>query len=306
MDRKDQSSWWPPKNWRLSWPLARQFLWISGVGLALGYSIWLAIDTANFTGYIPLTFVLLFILIRIGYRYEWTGFGETYHPKSEANEIQPRKTLWDWMSIQLVPAIIVLLGFGLTWYLNNSEQARQAEEVARAEVIRARFATLQAYLDQVSAVVLEKDLRYAQKDSDVRTLMQARTSAALRAVGPENRRTLLLFLYDTRLIDRKNTVISLADADLSEASLSDASLSEADLHASNLSGADLSEANLSRANLTDADLTGAVLTDANLTEAKGWTKEQLSTAGSLEGATMPNGQKYEDWLKDREKRQQDE
>jgi hypothetical protein len=32
----------------------------------------------------------------------------------------------------------------------------------------------------------------------------------------------------------------------------------------------------------------------------------LSAAISLEGATMPNGQKYEDWLKDREKRQQDE
>jgi hypothetical protein len=29
-------------------------------------------------------------------------------------------------------------------------------------------------------------------------------------------------------------------------------------------------------------------------------------AKPLYGATMPNGQKYEDWLKDREKRQQDE
>jgi hypothetical protein len=97
MVHKDRSSWWPPKNWSLSWSLARQVLWISGLGFALVYSIWLAIGTDNFIGYIPLALVLLFTLIRIGYRYEWTGFGETYHPKSEENEIQPRKTLWDWM-----------------------------------------------------------------------------------------------------------------------------------------------------------------------------------------------------------------
>jgi uncharacterized protein YjbI with pentapeptide repeats len=43
--------------------------------------------------------------------------------------------------------------------------------------------------------------------------------------------------------------------------------------------------------LTDANLAGADLTDAIITE------EQLAQCASLEGATMPNGQKYEDWLK---------
>ena len=34
-------------------------------------------------------------------------------------------------------------------------------------------------------------------------------------------------------------------------------------------------------------------------ETKGWTKEQVlaAVADSLKGATMPNGPKYEDWLK---------
>jgi hypothetical protein len=37
------------------------------------------------------------------------------------------------------------------------------------------------------------------------------------------------------------------------------------------------------------------------------THEELEQrAKSLKGATMPNGQKYEDWLKDTKKRQQDE
>jgi uncharacterized protein YjbI with pentapeptide repeats len=60
-------------------------------------------------------------------------------------------------------------------------------------------------------------------------------------------------------------------------------------------GADLSGADLSGANLVRTDLGGA-----NLTGVKNWTDDQLRRAGSLKGATMPNGQIYEDWLKDRE------
>ena len=81
------------------------------------------------------------------------------------------------------------------------------------------------------------------------------------------------------------------DADLSDADLSDAKLSEADL----------SYDNLSSANLQGANLTDAVLRGTNLSNAK-VTGEQLAEAKSLEGATMPDGQKYEDWLKDKEGR----
>ena len=50
-----------------------------------------------------------------------------------------------------------------------------------------------------------------------------------------------------------------------------------------LSNANLSNANLSNANLREADLSKADLSNAD-----------------LKGAYMPNGQKYEDWLKDKE------
>jgi uncharacterized protein YjbI with pentapeptide repeats len=66
-----------------------------------------------------------------------------------------------------------------------------------------------------------------------------------------------------------------------------------------LSGADLSGADLSGADLSGADLSGADLENATVS------KEQLARCESLEGATMPNGQKYEDWLKDREVRGED-
>ena len=73
---------------------------------------------------------------------------------------------------------------------------------------------------------------------------------------------------------------------------------DADLSDANLSEADLSYDNLSSANLQGANLTDAVLRGTNLSNAK-VTSEQLAEAKSLEGATMPNGQKYEEWLKSR-------
>jgi hypothetical protein len=51
-------------------------------------------------------------------------------------------------------------------------------------------------------------------------------------------------------------------------------------------------------------LSGAQLTEAALTKSK-ITREQLEKCKTLKGATMPNGQKYEVWLKDREDRKED-
>jgi uncharacterized protein YjbI with pentapeptide repeats len=131
-------------------------------------------------------------------------------------------------------------------------------------------------------------------------------------------------------------VLSIQGANLIRADLRGAHLQGADLRKATMWGADLtmaylSEANLSEANLSNGrgfyndpqsvrlmgelfgedlqrslnerlvDLSGANLRGANLSGAQGITNEELERqAKSLAGATMPNGQKYEDWLKDRE------
>ncbi len=59
--------------------------------------------------------------------------------------------------------------------------------------------------------------------------------------------------------------------------------------ATKLLGAALREAKLDETGLSDANLSVA-----NLTGATGWTEEQLAAAKNLVGATMPNGQKYEE------------
>jgi uncharacterized protein YjbI with pentapeptide repeats len=94
-------------------------------------------------------------------------------------------------------------------------------------------------------------------------------------------------------------VVSLAYANLSGCALNGHSLLGIDLSGANLSGADLSRADLRVADLSRARLRGANLRGAILRGAKGWTEEQLTAAKSLERATMPDGQKYEDWLKRR-------
>ena len=102
--------------------------------------------------------------------------------------------------------------------------------------------------------------------------------------------------------------ITLSHATLSDAYLPHADLSNAHLVETDLRGANLSHANLSRATLDCHNLRPsgrANLSYANLNNLRGCTKEELRSAFTLKGATMPNGQKYEEWLKDRE-RQQDE
>jgi len=142
-------------------------------------------------------------------------------------------------------------------------------------------------------------------------------------------------LSNAKLSSAKLRNADLREADLSRADLSGADLSAANvrythlnyanlskailrktylrhgyLHGSDLSGAHLNEADLSaaaltRANLSDADLSGADLNHADLREAD-LTGVDLTKVWSLKGATMPNGQKYEDWFKSKDRREDGE
>lgn len=80
--------------------------------------------------------------------------------------------------------------------------------------------------------------------------------------------------------------------------LREAILIEAQLCDAWLGGADLRGAKVRSADLTGAQLKGADLSYADLEGARGITTEELERqAHSLEGTTMPDGQKYEEWLK---------
>src|SRR5215217_6057423 len=201
--------------------------------------------------------------------WEWTDFGE--------------KTLWDWLQLLSALAIPVVLAVAGFWFTAWQGERQQAIEDQRANVERdvedqrAQDTALQAYLDQMTELILEKNLRDSKEESEVRTLARARTLTVLGRLGPDRKRSVLQFLYESTLVQQGNPIVDLENADLSEANLRldnliDANLSDATLRGANLSDATLAYAtlvyaNLNYASLNQANLRGAELSDANLNEA---------------------------------------
>jgi hypothetical protein len=185
-----------------------------------------------------------------------------------------------------------------------TEEARRKRDLEVAEQ-RAQDEALQAYLDKMTDLLVVHKLGKPQDDKDelqenpVRTVAWARTKTVLRRLDGDRKGAVLRFLREADLIKKGRPVIrSLSGADLREANLEGSVLEDTALDGVVLRKAVLRRANLTGADLKDADLTGANLSGAIVT------KEQLEAAKSLEGATMPNGQKYEDWLKDKKAREE--
>jgi cell division protein FtsB len=246
-------------------------------------------------------------------------------------------TVRDWLQLLIVPLALVVIGF-LFSVQQDARQQRIEDQRAKAErelaEQRAQDEALQAYLDQMGQLMLDRKLLETEQDDPVHTLAQARTSTVILRLDAEHNASVIRFLSDSGLaVSSEASPRLLRDITLSHATLSDINLSHIDLTVADLSGADLSGAVLDNANLTaailsdanlsdaylgEADLSGAYLRNANLREAnlrnanlsdaylrkanlsaaQSITSEELEQqAASLEGATMPNGQKYEDWLK---------
>jgi hypothetical protein len=216
--------------------------------------------------------LVVFVLARLGSWVSW------------------KRPFWDWLELLIIP---VVLGLGAFWFNN---QARKSEQEIAAD--RARDDALQHYLDRMSELVLDKNLKGADADAAVRYVARARTLGVLRSLEGDQkgrREQLVRFLYEAELIKRAETpFIDLGDADLSGTNLSNVLLSGAHLRDTNLSRANLtgtvlSNALLIYANLRSANLHGADLRGANLRGAKNWTNQQLAQAESLVRATLPDG-----------------
>jgi uncharacterized protein YjbI with pentapeptide repeats len=219
------------------------------------------------------------------------------------------KTLWDWLRLLIVP---IVLGLG-AYLFTRSETSRTLEQADH----RREEDVLQAYLDQMWKLLLDKDLLSTSKansNSEALTAARVSTLTTLERIhhNPDKKGIIVKFLGECSLLEKQDTVVileganlgraNLHEVDLSRANLSRANLSDANLIGANLIGAILSDANLSDANLIGADLRGAILRGAykvtGVETKQPITNEELvQQTKILEGATMPNGQKYEDWLK---------
>jgi uncharacterized protein YjbI with pentapeptide repeats len=190
--------------------------------------------------------------------------------------------------------------------LDKDPPLRQSEEDSEVRTLaRARTLTVLARLDggrkaQVVRFLYESDLITAGRV--IVDLKNADLSGAI--------------LQGANLMGVHLSKAYMFEADLRGARLQHADLSGTDLSGANLHSTKLSEANLSAAllgvinpntaALILANLYGADLSGANLEGALGGDDllaQYVSLQGvqyvSLQGATMPNGQEYEDWFKSR-------
>jgi uncharacterized protein YjbI with pentapeptide repeats len=190
---------------------------------------------------------------------EWTGVGERRWKKAPDEEVQPGKTVWDWVQLLIVPLV---LGFGVAWW-NHEAASRDHNRQDRVQ----QDATLQAYLDRMGDLMLHDKLLTSGSDDAVRKIARGYTLTALRSVDGERKADIARFLYEARLLVIKDTPVHVAGANLAGASLARANLGDALLGNAPLGGADLKGANLRGADLSGADLQDADLGDADLREA---------------------------------------
>lgn len=257
--------------------------------------------------------LIAFILAIHNFGWDWTGFTGgvskttvtiTPQGKTIATEMQPTKSLWDWLGLLATLAIPVVVVLGAAWY---TEQQRKVSE--RETRDNQRHATLQAYLDKMSELLLNGNLAEQTADGQLNPeykrgclVARVRTITVLTQLDARRIGYVFAFLREAELMSatKDDNAINLKNADLHTVDWSQADLRGADLRGANLSEANLSEAiffsNIyvpralggtlvipNHANLSGADLSGANLRGAKVTD------EQLAQVASLKGATMADG-----------------
>ncbi len=246
--------------------------------------------------------LLAFALVIYLFGWDWTGFTGgtskiTKTPQGTTTEYSPGKNLWDWMQLLIIPLVLAVAVFWLNQMQRGREQrtTQQQAELER-ELTRDNQAEtlLQAYIDKISELLLEKQLRESQPENEVRKLARVRTLTVLHSLDAKRQASVLKFLYESSLIDKDKFIIDLSGVNLSGADLEGAeligvrlvdamfagnSMPFVDLHDADLTGANIWGANLNNANLSGANLSGANLPGVNLIAAN------LSGA-NLSGATI--------------------
>ena len=118
---------------------------------------------------VTIVLVVVIVLIIAGYWFDWTGFNgfnkvSTVHTISgpsagtvtRTEEYQPGKSLWDWLQLLFIPAVLTL---GAVWIaarqnhdLQIAERLRQAERELAED--KYREDTLQDHIDKMSELLL--------------------------------------------------------------------------------------------------------------------------------------------------------
>jgi uncharacterized protein YjbI with pentapeptide repeats len=235
--------------------------------------------------------IILLKVIIWGYSLPFTGFNGQKIPQYE-----PSKTLWDWLQLLIIPAVIAI---GVTIF--NHLFDKRSREIASDQ---QQEAAMQDYLKEMSNILTSDKLGESGLGSLRNDIARTRTLIVLHGLDPLRKARVLRFLYETRLIidndklfvnlsganfsnlrihetklnskflQKTGTRISLRNANLQEAIFRDASLEQVDLRSVCLENAYMSNVDLkitwlcNKACMKKARLNGSNLYRACLREAQ--------------------------------------
>ena len=134
-------------------------------------------------------------------------------------------TLRNWLELLVVPLALVVIGLVFTMLQDARQQeienqrAQQAQKIenqrAQAErelaEQRAQDEALQAYLDQMSQLMLERKLLEAEPGDAVHTLAQARSSTAILRLDSEHNESVTRFLLISAQISKPQILLALCN-----------------------------------------------------------------------------------------------
>jgi uncharacterized protein YjbI with pentapeptide repeats len=148
--------------------------------------------------------------------------------------------------------------------ISATQTAKQHQNDIQLATDQQQEATLKTYLDDMSDLLLNHNLRTSKPGDEVRQVAKERTLTVLRRLKAGRNKIVLQFLQDAHIIGIQNAVVDLSGADLSGDDLEDVNLGNVDLSGDLLSGANLRGAHLDPANLSGAFLDSANLSGASL------------------------------------------
>src|SRR6266487_3557135 len=168
------------------------------------------------SGIILALLALIVLIIAVGLS-NGTGFNEytvtstatetTLSPQTKVNttaQSQPGKTLWDLLQLLAALAIPVIVGFGVAWFT-----AQQGMVSERENKDNQRAKVLQDYIDKMSELLLEKNLRGSSPEDEVRNIARIRTLTVLLLLDPLRKQSVLQFLCEGSLLDNDNCIIRI-------------------------------------------------------------------------------------------------
>ena len=76
---------------------------------------------------------------------QWLGVGERRWKKAPDEEVQPAKTLWDWLQLLIVPAILIGVTFAWSATQTKSNKKRTIGASQRIEPVLRKHAETRRY-----------------------------------------------------------------------------------------------------------------------------------------------------------------